>query len=123
MKPPASRRFLPDTRRRDAFIAVAAGAVVLAFIFYAIGNLSRQVNASAMVEGVIVSKTFVPRSETQITVGKGGMDRRQLAGDYSVQVRVPAEHDREYKVWVDPATYASRGVGDHLLFQRPAPPQ
>ena len=116
---PASRRVVPDTRRRDTLIAVAAGAVVLAFIVYAIAYMSRQASATGMAEGVILSKHFVPQAETQVTFGKGGLDSRHIAGEYSFQVRVPQENNREYKVLVDPSIYDTRNVGDHLLFRRP----
>ena len=114
----ASHRVLPDTRRRDTLIAMLAGAAVLAFVLYAMTYLSRQANASAMVEGVIVGKAFVPRPETQVSVGRDGLSSRQLAGEYSFQVRVPQENDREYKVLVDPSIYYTRRVGDPLLFKR-----
>ena len=77
-------------------------------------------NASGMAEGIILGKTFTPQPETEITVGKGGLDSRHIAGEYSVRVRVPQENNREYTVRVDPTTYATRGVGDHLLFKEPS---
>ncbi len=110
---------MPDTRRRDTLIAVAAGAAVLVFIGYAVTYFSRQANASGMAEGVILSKTFVPQAETEITVGKGGLNSRQVAGEYSFQVRVSQENDHQYKVLVDPTIYETRQVGDHLLFKEP----
>ena len=118
--PPADpRRILPDTRRRDTLIALTAGVAMLAFLVYAVTYFSRQVNASGMAEGIILSKSFVPQAETEITVGKGGLDSRHIAGEYSFQVRVPQENDREYKVLVDPSIYETRLVGDHLLFKEP----
>ena len=119
MKPPAvSRRVLPDTRRRDWLIALGAGAAVLGFIFFAFKDLSRQANASGLTEGVIIGKTFVPQPETQVSVGKGGLSSRRIAGEYSFQVRVPQENNRQYKVLVDPRIYERQQVGDHLLFKR-----
>ena len=118
-KPSAtSRRVVPDTRWRDTLIAVLAGAAVLAFIVYAVAYLSRQSEASGMAQGVIISKTFVPRPETQVSVGHDGLSSRQVAGEYSFQVRVPQENNREYKVLVGPSIYAARNVGDSLLFKR-----
>ena len=118
-KPSAvSRRIVPDTRRRDLLVALATGVVVLGFIFYAFTNLSRQANASGLIEGVIVSKAFVPQPETQVSVGKGGLNSQQIAGEYSFQVRVPQENNRRYKVLVDPRIYERQQAGDHLLFKR-----
>ncbi len=118
-KPPAaSRLVVPDTRWRDWIVALAAGVAVLGFIFYAFANLSHQANASGLTEGVILSKAFVPRPETQISVGKGGLSSQEVAGEYSFQVRVPQENNREYKVLVNPAIYDRQHAGDHLLFKR-----
>ena len=71
-KPLVPRRVVPDTRRRDTLIAVAAGAAVLAFVLYAVSYFSRQVNASGVVEGVIVSKAFVPGRKRRSPSGGAG---------------------------------------------------
>lgn len=93
---------------------------MLLLVIYAISYFSSEVTASGMTEGVIIRKTFVARPETQITFGQGGLDRRQLAGEYSFQVRVPQENGREYKVLVDASVYDARKEGDHLLFKKAA---
>ena len=118
---PASRRVVSDTKWRDALIAVAAGVVVLAFVLYAVFSLGRQANSSGGVEGVIVSKEFVSRPETQITVGQGGVQSRKLAGDYIFHVRVPQEKGKIYSVYVDPAVYEAHGAGDRYYFNEPKP--
>ena len=88
---PDPSRLVPDTRRRDVLIAVAAGAAVLGLILYAVFDFSRGVGANGRVEGIIVSKHFEPRPEQQITFGKGGLSTRQIDGEYSFQVRMPQE--------------------------------
>ena len=117
--PPVNRRVVPGTKWRDTLIALAAGAVVLGFVLYAVFSLGRQANSTGGVDGIIVGKDFVPRPETQITVGQGGVRRRRSAGDYILRVRVPSEHDRVYRVAVDPAVYDGHREGDHFYFLRP----
>ena len=117
--PSLSRRVVPDTRWRDGLIAVAAGAVVLAFVLYAVFSLGRTANASGGVEGIIVSKEFVAQPETQITIGQGGVHSRHKAGDYVFHVKVPQENGKVYDVFVDPAVYASQREGDPYYFVRP----
>ena len=117
--PSSSRRVVPDTKWRDTLLAVGTGAVVLAFILYAVISLGRQANSTGGVNGVIVGKEFAARPETQITIGQGGVHSRQLAGDYVFRVRVPQEHNRVYRVSVDPVVYGSHREGDSFYFVRP----
>ena len=119
---PASRRFVSSTRRRDWLIALGAGSAILAFAFYSFIALSRQSTASGGLEGIITAKDFVPRQETQITVGREGVSSRQLAGEYSFQVRAGRDDARLYKVIVDPVVYNTRAVGDRYYFVPGRPP-
>ena len=116
---PPSRRVVPETRWRDTLIAVGAGVAVLGFVLWAVLSLGRQANAAGGVEGVIVSKEFVARPETQITIGQGGVHSRQKAGDYIFHVKVPQENEKTYDVFVDPAIYASQREGERFYFVRP----
>lgn len=115
----ASRRVVSDTRWRDALLAAGAGAVVLAFVLWAVFSLGRQANSAGGVEGVIVGKEFVARPETQITVGQGGVHSQRKAGDYILHVKVPQENGKTYDVFVDPAVYASRKEGERFYFVKP----
>ncbi len=115
----SSRRIVPDTKWRDALIAVTAGAVVLGFVLYAVFALGRQANSTGWAEGVIVGKEFVPRPETQITVGQGGVHARRLAGDHLFRVRVPQETGKVYTVVVDPGVYDAQREGDWFYFVKP----
>ena len=115
----ASRRIVPDGRRRDLLIAVGAGLAVLAFVLYAIFALGRQANASGGVEGIIVAKEFVAQPETQVTVGRGGVSSHQTAGEYILRVRVPSEGNKVYRVYVDRAVYEVKREGERYYFVRP----
>jgi hypothetical protein len=116
---PANHRALPSPRLRDAAIASAAGAAVLAFILFAIFYFSRQADSTGGLTGTIIAKSFVPRPETQITFGQGGLSSRAIAGEYIFRVRVPAEGGRIYRVSVSAATYGNHEVGETFYFLRP----
>lgn len=106
-------------RRRDLLIGLAAGAVALAFsgaVFY---GLSRQSTAAGGVEGVIVARRLEAAPETQITVGRAGVHRREFPGTCQFTVRSSA--GRLYTVTVDPATYAAHPVGGKFYFVPAAP--
>ena len=124
MTPPAtpSRRVVPDTRLRDTLIAVGAGLAVMGFVIWAVVSLSRTAASSGGVEGVIVRKDFVAQPEQQITVGKGGVTSREVAGEYVLEVRVPQEIGGEvYRVYVNAAEYAAHHEGERYYFNRPRP--
>ena len=93
---------------------------VLAFVVYAILSLGQQANSVPGVEGIIVAKEFVAQPETQVTVGKGGVSSRQIAGEYILRVRVPQEGDRVYRVSVEQTVYDAERTGDHYYFNRPS---
>ncbi len=116
--PPATRRIVPDTRRRDTLIAVVVGVAILGLILYAVADFSKGVSANGRVEGVIVSKAFTPQPEQRITVGKAGLNTRQIDGEYSFQVRVPTENGKVYKVLVGKPDYDARQVGEPFSFYR-----
>lgn len=121
MPPPptsASRRVVPDTRLRDALIAVAVGVAILGVIGYAVFSFSQQASETGRVEGVIVGKHFTPQPETQITVGRNGLNARQLDGEYSFEVRMPQEDGKVYKVIVGKPDYETRQVGERFSFYR-----
>ncbi len=116
---PRSGRALPSTQRRDTLIAIGAGLAMLVFVLYAIFYFSRQADSTGGIAGIIVSKEFVPRPETQITVGQGGLSRRAIAGEYSFRVQTGGENGPLYRVQVNAATYTSHQVGDTFFFLRP----
>ncbi len=113
---PASRRIVPDTRVRDTLIGVGAGAAILGGLGYALFYFSEQSGSTGQAEGIIVSKQFVPQPETRITVGRDGLSKRQIDGEYSFQVRVPREHDKVYKVLVGKTDYETRREGEPFRF-------
>lgn len=115
---PASRRIVPDSRLRDALIAVAVGAAILGMVGYAVFSFSQQSSATGRVEGIIVSKHFTPQPETQISFGKAGLNTRRIDGEYSFDVRMPQEDGKVYKVIVGKPDYETRQVGERFSFYR-----
>lgn len=116
---PNSRRIVPDTRWRDRLIAVGVGLAVLGFVVFALFALGRQANAAGGVEGVIVAKEFIVQPETQVTVGRGGVTSREIAGEYVLRVRVPQEGGKVYRVSVDRVVYEAKRGGERYYFVRP----
>jgi len=107
------------TGARDVAIAVAAGAAVLGFVLWGILHMSGDVSGHGMLSGKIVSKHFEPRPEEQLTIGKGGLDEKNLDGIYTMQVRTA--DGQTYQVFVEKAVYDSRQPGDELSFLPPPP--
>ena len=116
--PSAPRRVVPDTRLRDTLIAVAVGVAILGLILYAVFSFSQGASATGRVEGIIVSKHFTPRPETQITVGKDGLNTRRIDGEYSFEIRMPQEGGKVYKVIVGKQDYETRREGEPFSFYR-----
>ena len=118
MNPPAPRVIIASTTKRDAFIAIIAGLLVLAFVGYGIMQMSRPV-AGNKLTGVIVGKTFTPQKEQIIDFSGRKIERtREIDGEYLLKVRVEAEN-RVYEVPVEKPMYESKKEGDAMTFLRP----
>ena len=108
-----------STTARDVTIAVAAGVALLGFVIWGILHMSQDVTGHAMLTGKIVSKHFEPQPEEQLTIGKGGLDEKELDGIYTMQVRTG--DGETYKVFVEKPVYESHQTGDELSFLPPPP--
>jgi hypothetical protein len=106
--------------RRDFFIALVCGIAVLAFVIYGIYSMgSKQREASRVtLTGKVISKSFKPAPEEQISFGKKGLKSEHIAGEYLLRVRVDAEN-RTFEVPVAEPTFDSVKVGDRFTFARP----
>src|SRR5215210_7751609 len=93
---------VPSTTKRDVIVGIVAGLLVLGFVAYAFLHTSRGV-AGKTLTGTITAKHFkpLPETETQITIGKGGVREREVEGEYTFEVRVESENGKLYTVWVD----------------------
>lgn len=106
---------VPSTARRDFFIGLAAAAVMLGLVLFAVLHLSNGISGSTLT-GNIVEKHFTPLKEERITIGKGGLNARQTDGEYVLECMAKG---RAYLVTVDKQTYQAKKVGDTFLFSRP----
>ena len=118
MKANPPRVVIAGTTKREAFVAVGAGLLVLAFIVYGILHVG-QAGPGNKLTGVIVEKVFTPRRERTIEFNGRKIERaREIDGEYVLKVRVEAQH-RVYEVPVEKAVYQSKKEGDSLTFLRP----
>ena len=118
MNPPAPRVVIASTTKRDAFIAIIAGLLVLAFVGYGILQMSRPVAGNTLT-GVIVGKVFTPQKEQIIDFSGRKIERtREIDGEYVLKVRVEAEN-RVYEVPVEKPMYEVKNEGDSMTFLRP----
>lgn len=117
-EPPRPRKpFVVKTRRRDIAAAVLVGLAVLALILWAMVRMARDTSDHALLTGTVLSKHFEPQKEEQLTVGPGGLDRRDIDGIYTMAVRTPDGH--LYTVYVEKRVYDSHNPGDELAFLPP----
>ena len=118
MSPPAPRVVIASTTKRDAFIAIIAGLLVLVFLGYGIMQMSRPV-AGNKLTGVVVGKVFTPQKEQMIDFSGRKIERtREIDGEYVLKVRVEKEN-RVYEVPVEKPMYESKKEGDSMTFLRP----
>jgi len=106
---------------RDVSIAVAAGIALLGFVFCGIMHMSQEVTGHSLLKGKIVAKHFEPQQEEQVTVGRGGLDERNIDGIYTMEVQTP--DGKRYTVYVEKPIYEAHNLGDDLNFLPPPPRQ
>jgi hypothetical protein len=117
--PPHKPFIVKSTAARDVTIAVIAGAALLAFVLWGILHMSLDVTGHSLLTGRIVAKHFEPRPEEQLSLGKGGLDEKNLDGVYTMDVRTP--DGQTYKVFVEKPVFESHRTGDDLSFLPPPP--
>lgn len=110
-----------STMGRDVTIAVIAGVALLGFVLWGIFHMSQDVGGHSLLTGKITGRHFEPQKEEQMTVGRGGLDEKDLDGIYTMDVRTP--DGRTYTVYVEKPIYESHQVGDELSFLPPATTQ
>ncbi len=118
MPPPRAPLVIPSTGRRDAFIAIVAGLVVLAFIGYGVMHMAQPVTGNKLT-GTVIEKVFTPQKERQVSFdGRHLEGAKEIAGEFVLKVRVE-EQKRTYEVPVEQELYESKNVGDSVTFLRP----
>ncbi|MEI6278373.1 MAG: hypothetical protein WCQ16_03185 [Verrucomicrobiae bacterium] len=116
-KNPSSRVFKPQVPARVIVSAVLIGLFVTGFILFAVWQSGIGI-ADAKMTGLVVSKEFQPREQTEreITLGRHGtFSSRSVDGDYIITVEVPQKDGskKSVNVWLnDKARYDAVQVGD-----------
>ncbi len=107
---PAARRSFKTTDTRDFIVSLIAGLLAMGAVIFAITNLFDRSEPRGAA-GVIVGKEIVPRSETQFSVGVGGLKKREIEGQYLLKVRTDIE-ERVYLVYVRKEVFDRVQIGD-----------
>ncbi|MEO6054448.1 MAG: hypothetical protein ABIP97_10575 [Chthoniobacterales bacterium] len=81
------RIFTPKKPAKLIVGVVLIGIILVAFLIAAVFNMSSQIVESRM-RGTVTAKNFTPGPEQQITVGKGGLNSREVKGQYEITVAV-----------------------------------
>ena len=92
---------------------LVGSALMVAGFFYFITSSQTKFNDARMT-GTIISKDFQSSPREEITVGDVGLQRRELAGDFTLTVRVPQRggEPRDFTVWVSEELFRSVEIGD-----------
>jgi hypothetical protein len=106
-----------STTARDVTIAIIAGLALLSFVLWGILHMSQEVSGHPLLTGKILAKHFQPQQEEQLTIGRGGLDEKNIDGIYTMDVRTPDGHT--YTVFVEKSAYISHNPGDDLTFLPP----
>lgn len=98
-------------RKRILWAGIVLALLVLAGIALATLSLKQTVASSGAFTGKIIAKEFTPAPAREITVGRGGLQGRDVAGEFLLKVESP-DKSRTFNVWVDRTVYDSHEVGD-----------
>jgi hypothetical protein len=105
------------TSMRDVVVAAVIGLALLAFVGWGILRMSHDVMPAPLLTGKILAKNFTPQPEEQMTVGKGGLDERDVDGIYTMEVKTADGH--VCTVYAEKPIYEGHKVGDELTFLPP----
>jgi hypothetical protein len=120
--PPAAPRqpfVVKSTAARDITLAILGGAALLGLVLWGILHMNQDVTGHSLLTGTIVARHFRPQPEEQLSLGKGGLDQKNIDGVYTMDVRTPDGHI--YTVFVEKPVYDSHQTGDSLSFLPPPP--
>jgi ABC-type phosphate/phosphonate transport system permease subunit len=107
----APKVYRDPNRRRLLWIGIVIALVVLSAIVLATMSLNRTMQSSGAFTGKIIAKEFTPEPSREITVGRGGLQASEIAGEYLLKVETP-DGTRVFNVWVDRTVYEEAKVGD-----------
>jgi ABC-type phosphate/phosphonate transport system permease subunit len=107
----APKVYRDPSRHRLLWIGIVIAVVVLGAIVLATMSLNRTMQSSGAFTGKIIAKEFTPEPSQEITVGRGGLQSSEVAGEYLLKVEAP-DGTRVFNVWVDRTVYEEVKVGD-----------
>lgn len=110
MNQPESRRVIVSTSKREIILAVLGALLVIGLLGYAFMNLGSN-SVQTAITGKVVAKKFVPREETQLTIGTEGVRRQDKAGLYYLSVKTN-DSGEVYSVLLSEEDYNRVNVGD-----------
>lgn len=67
---------------------VIGGIALIVGIFFSVWWLSQQ-NIEARMRGTVVEKEFIEAPEQRVTIGRSGLEARQIEGEFLIYVDVP----------------------------------
>ncbi|MEO7933732.1 MAG: hypothetical protein ABIT76_11295 [Chthoniobacterales bacterium] len=109
--PPDSRRVISSgASKREIILAVLGALLVIALVGFAVMKLGNNSSETA-ITGQVVAKKFVPRPETQVTIGGGGVQRNDQAGLYYLSVKA-RDTQEIYSVLLSEEDYNRVKIGD-----------
>ena len=116
---PQPRVVLKNHTVRDAAIAAACIAAILALLVWGVAQL-REKPAGNTLTGEIIAKEFTPLKEEIVEFsGRRLKATRQSEGEFVFKVRVASEGGRIFDVPVTKAAYQAKKEGDAMTFVRP----
>lgn len=107
----APKVYRDPNRRRFLWIGIGIALIVLGAIVLATMSLNRTMQSSGAFTGKIIAKEFTPEPSREITVGRGGLQTSEIAGEFLLKVETP-DGTRVFNVWVDRTVYEEVKVGD-----------
>jgi ABC-type phosphate/phosphonate transport system permease subunit len=107
----APKVYRDPNRRRHLWVGIVIALVVLGAIVLATMSLNSRVQSSGAFTGKVLAKEFTPEPSREITVGRGGLQSSEVAGEYLLKVETP-DGTRVFNVWVDRTVYEEVKVGD-----------
>ena len=95
-------------------VAVVIGCFLLfGGVYYALNTFQTGFEDARMT-GVIKAKQFTEAPQEEISIGKGGLQKREISGEFTLTVAVRSKDGdiRDYTVWVSEKLYNQLKVGE-----------
>ncbi|CEF48976.1 unnamed protein product [uncultured bacterium] len=108
------KKQIDRANRRDTLIAISVGVALVAFLAMAL-IYSFEHAGGRGVHGILVQKIFVVHPQTEISVGAGGLNKKEIPGEFSFKVRDTIK-GTVYTLSVSKEVYDRYSEGDEYFF-------